>query len=459
MCMKKLDLQPTDNNIRDCFIKNTIGRNKDILNFIRILDAIDENYSIALDSYWGSGKTFFVKQVKMILDSLSERAYTYVEGKEQILNCWKTLSKNTEIKSYATIYYDAWKNDADDDPIYSLIYQIVQDTHVEKGLKEKVSIEDVLIVAGKITSAIAGIDPNDMAEALKKKDFLDKIRERQEIDSRIEEFLEKVIPENCDRLLIIIDELDRCNPSFAVKLLERIKHYFNNDKITFVFSVNLSELQITIRNYYGNEFNSSRYLDRFFDLRISLPPIEMDKFIIYALNSIPDFANTDIIISVIKTQNMQMRDCLKYISTMKLLQKFLSINYHTPIENSRGYANYFLVQFIIPILVAERICNISLYSAFISGNDSSLLNNYTKKIDISADEYFDICRLLIEVPSDENNKNETLFVGNLNEFYNALMKRKDEAKVGKCLVTSSTRELLWEAITLLSDKINLNDMN
>ena len=457
--MKKLDLQPTENNLRDCFIKNTIGRNKDILNFIRILDAIDENYSIALDSYWGSGKTFFVKQVMMILDSLSEKAYTCFEGKEQILNCWKMLSKNTELKSYATIYYDAWKNDADDDPIYSLIYQIVQDTHVEKGLKEKISIEDVLSVAGKITSAIAGIDPNDMAEALKKKDFLDKIRERQEIDSRIEEFLEKVIPENCDRFLIIIDELDRCNPSFAVKLLERIKHYFNNDKITFVFSVNLSELQITIRNYYGDEFNSSRYLDRFFDLHISLPPVEMDKFISYAIDLTPGFANSDIIRNVIKTQNMQMRECLKYISTMKLLQKFLSITYHTPIENSRGYANCFLVQLIIPILVAERICNIYLYNAFINGNDSSLLSNYIKKIDISTDEYFDICRLLIKTPSNEKGKDEIIFIDNLNEFYNALMKRKDEVKVGKCLVTSSTRELLWEATTLLSDKINLDDLN
>ena len=46
-----------------------------------------------------------------------------------------------------------------------------------------------------------------------------------------------------NRLIIMVDELDRCKPSYAVKLLERIKHYFTNDRITFVFSVNTYELE------------------------------------------------------------------------------------------------------------------------------------------------------------------------------------------------------------------------
>ena len=69
--MRKNDLQPTDDNIRSTFYNDSIGRNKDLVNFIKIIASIDESYSIALDSYWGSGKTFFVKQVKMILDAYS----------------------------------------------------------------------------------------------------------------------------------------------------------------------------------------------------------------------------------------------------------------------------------------------------------------------------------------------------------------------------------------------------
>ena len=72
--MKKHDLQPTDDNIRNTFIRDSIGRNKDLVNVIKIIDSIDESFSIALDSYWGSGKTFFVKQVKMILDTVTKES-------------------------------------------------------------------------------------------------------------------------------------------------------------------------------------------------------------------------------------------------------------------------------------------------------------------------------------------------------------------------------------------------
>lgn len=64
-------------------------------------------------------------------------------------------------------------------------------------------------------------------------------------------------------MIIFIDELDRCKPSFAVHLLEQIKHYLYDERIIFVLSVNQEELQYTIKHFYGNEFDASRYLDRF----------------------------------------------------------------------------------------------------------------------------------------------------------------------------------------------------
>ena len=88
-----------------------------------------------------------------------------------------------------------------------------------------------------------------------------------------------MLVERGNRLVVFIDELDRCKPSYAVQLLERIKHYLYDDRITFVFSVNLGELQHTIKHYYGNTFDACRYLDRFFDLKIDLKLIDINKFI------------------------------------------------------------------------------------------------------------------------------------------------------------------------------------
>ena len=62
-------------------------------------------------------------------------------------------------------------------------------------------------------------------------------------------------------------------------LLERIKHYFDDERITFVFSVSLTQLQWTIRNYYGNGFDATKYLDKFFDLRVSIPNADYERFL------------------------------------------------------------------------------------------------------------------------------------------------------------------------------------
>ena len=65
--MKKIELQPTKENIYKTFIDDSIGRNKDICYFISLLDSFDESNSIAINSNWGGGKTFFVKQIEMVL--------------------------------------------------------------------------------------------------------------------------------------------------------------------------------------------------------------------------------------------------------------------------------------------------------------------------------------------------------------------------------------------------------
>lgn len=458
--MKKHDLQPTADNIRSTFYNDSIGRNKDLVNFIKIIDSIDESYSIALDSYWGSGKTFFVKQVKMILDAVTEDTFCKVEGEIAILSNWVQISQNMHLKKHVPIYYDAWANDCDDDPIYSLVYQMILDTENNKGIKDKISVSDVLSVAGKITSAVAGFDPNEIAEPLKKKDFLETLRERKDIEKRIEEYIDKLLPEGCNRLLIIIDELDRCNPEFAVKLLERIKHYFNNDKVTFVFAVNLAELQITIRKYYGNEFNASRYLDRFFDLRVTLPPPDIEKF--YSLigfgRNFGMIGSLDEIMRVVfRKNNMQMRDCIKYISLMKAVNSNLIRNSIYNMD-ARECSVIIIFKTIIPVVWGEMVNNIFLYNRFMRENDCSLLTSFyndasTINIVSNALLYLFDDELAGKTPDFTSQDDIKKLHIKIRKFYNALTNSKGEIFIGQCLVSDRERDLFYQTVSLLSDNI------
>lgn len=281
------------------------------------------------------------------------------------------------LKKYVPIYYDAWQNDCDDDPIYSLIYQMTLDTESIKVVKNKINFSDVLNVAGKITGIfagklsehLAGVNPNEIVEDLRKGDFLKTLRARKEIDKRIEEYIGKLLPKGCDRLLIIIDELDRCNPEFAVKLLERIKHYFNNEKVTFVFSVNLAELQHTIKRHYGSGFDASRYLDRFFDLRVTLPQIDRFNMLSYIGGPALD---QQVLIAVWDYFNMQIRDCIRLVSVLKVIDNVKRSSEMLEIQNT-----YLLLNNVIfPFTYGLKLSNIEKYNSFISGSDVTPLDDF-----------------------------------------------------------------------------------
>ena len=58
------------------------------------------------------------------------------------------------------------------------------------------------------------------------------------------------------KLVIVVDELDRCRPDYALSLLEIIKHFFNVEGVHFVLGVNLSELQNIVRARYGRNIKA-----------------------------------------------------------------------------------------------------------------------------------------------------------------------------------------------------------
>ncbi len=459
--MKRKDLQPTMDNIKQTFIDDTIGRNKDLLSFIQILCSIDDNYSIALDSSWGSGKTFFVKQVKMIFDSSNAFGYDSVEEKDEILQVWNELSKDVDISvnSNVTIYYDAWKNDCDEDPIYSLIYQILLNTNNNEGLNKKITFDDVLAAAGKITEAISGINPNEIAESLKSKSYLAELIEKKSIDDRIKEFIDSILPEHGDRLVIIIDELDRCNPKFAVKLLERIKHYFYNDRITFVFSVNLAELQQTIKHYYGENFNAGKYLDRFFDLRISLPPVNSNKY----YKSIGFYNSSDVmdksISFVISKYDLQLREIAKFITIVRAATSEYEIIKDVLFPETKQ----FLLQVVVPMAIGLKLTDPCKYSDFAGGKNSSPLKDfYSDSETLNNVSYFLL--MLYDSGSDLNFTDDPpayilAFHHELDRFYNLFFNSQSEQKIGICTIRNTDREFFFNVMSLLSKESTIQLTN
>lgn len=87
-------------------------------------------------------------------------------------------------------------------------------------------------------------------------------------------------------VFFFIDELDRCNPHYAVKLLERVKHLFEVPNIIFVLAVNINQLQYAVQGFYGSSnIDGKEYLRRFIDIEYTLPAPNMEEYCKYLFDA------------------------------------------------------------------------------------------------------------------------------------------------------------------------------
>ena len=246
------------------FLNDKFERESDVKVLTKIVESCQKGAVFALKGTWGSGKTSFVKMW---------RQYLLNEG-------------------FQVVYYNAWEDDICDEPMFSMIKRLrfasedsSYDTFVEKAGR---------VIVGGLFGALKGAS-GFWGEVVKgtvkgtlnqlEKDCVNSLKSKNDTTTLICEFKEALIEHvafTCKEktpIVYFVDELDRCNPTFAVKTLERIKHLFDIPNIVFVLSIDKEQLCHSICGYFGSEaFNSEEYLRRFIDIEYELSQIIPEKF-------------------------------------------------------------------------------------------------------------------------------------------------------------------------------------
>lgn len=266
------------------FKKDKLNRDKLAPILTTIADVYSESGAVlAIDGEWGSGKTTFVKM-------------------------WRQYLINN---GYKTLYFNAWATDFIEDPLIALMGELKE--VIGSNSKFESLVKNIgkigLKIGGEVLKAgakrIVGIDPDIVKAGIDEATdiFQQQINSYDERKTELDEFKNKlgeyVASEAQDithPIVFFIDELDRCNPHYAVKLLERVKHLFEVPNIIFVLAVNIKQLQYAIQGYYGSEnIDGQEYLKRFIDLRYALPVPDIKDYVkvLYKIHSFDDFFNHD----------------------------------------------------------------------------------------------------------------------------------------------------------------------
>jgi hypothetical protein len=97
----------------------------------------------------------------------------------------------------------------------------------------------------------------------------------------------KGLPTAQARIVILIDDLDRCMPDTAVHLLEKIKHFLAVDGCVFVLGINPQVIERGIKiKYRGLDVDGREYLEKILNHSFYLPEPELSSVRKFAANEL-----------------------------------------------------------------------------------------------------------------------------------------------------------------------------
>lgn len=290
------------------FTWDQLERGPHVRAITELLEDNTGNFVMTLSSPWGTGKTTF-------------------------MHMWKAY---LEYKSHPCIMFNAWENDYAENPFLTFIAEMHSQLLAlgGEGTEERERLLNRLKDAGKTLfprllsfGVKAGLGVTVDFEELGKKYFGDADGEESKefgkaftkaMSASVEAYAKDVMDEHSKTkdlvndfkdllgdviddlpgisrpLFFFVDELDRCKPTYAVELLEAVKHLFETEGIIFVLSLDREQLGHSVRAAYGEGMDADGYLRRFIDLEYMIPEPDKTSFVrhiavMYGIDGYPVF--------------------------------------------------------------------------------------------------------------------------------------------------------------------------
>lgn len=251
-----------------------LNRDAFIEQLLRLMDNISSNKAstcFAINGPWGCGKSF-------VLDMFEEQ-----------LNVIQ--SEETYTDKYFVVRYNSWKFDYYDEPLVAIVSTMIavieEKTKLFPDSKEKRETLGMLKATGVALLSIAndavrektGLDfqkaygivnsgEKEGAAAYESEHDYDVYFGFNKMIAKLAELLAGISKDYT--IVFIVDELDRCIPEYAVKVLERLHHLTENQSnIITVIAIDKPQLVASVKQLFGFE-NPEKYLEKFINFEIKL---------------------------------------------------------------------------------------------------------------------------------------------------------------------------------------------
>ena len=300
------------------FANDELNRQDTIQTLTTLIGNIDGPCVMAVNAGWGMGKTTF-------------------------LGMW---AEYLRCASFPVVFFNAWETDFAQEPFVALSSELTGSLerllsgHTSPLKKLKTATSKVLMhmwhpSARIATSAIPFIgsqmaeelarDPSKYAERTAA-EYASMKQAMEDFRSALDSAASFASQNHGNKpLVVFIDELDRCKPTYALRLLEIAKHFFAVNHVVFVLALDRAQLGHSIQAVYGQSFDADGYLKRFFDIDVRLPNPSRQSLVKSSLSSlgVTDSLQTslmtnvdsettlDLIVRLLSSSLFSLRDALQ----------------------------------------------------------------------------------------------------------------------------------------------------
>ncbi|MEA4947065.1 MAG: P-loop NTPase fold protein [Oscillospiraceae bacterium] len=238
-----------------------------IVDLLEILSDNKSSCTFALNGAWGTGKTFLLKNL------LEPRLESYMDGEK-----------------YLVFHYNCWEYDYYEEPLVALATAIKNSSKEQNRLLSTETIAIIEKVANDLFYVFEGVAAltakapavATAAMAGKFKNCIEKLKTKekeapeydmyfnfQKVIQKARKGISKLAEDHT--IVIIVDELDRCLPPYAIKVLERLHHLFYElENTVVILAVDKGQLEHTVEQIYGKDTTPDAYLKKFVSFYLHL---------------------------------------------------------------------------------------------------------------------------------------------------------------------------------------------
>ncbi|WP_030949101.1 KAP family P-loop NTPase fold protein [Streptomyces sp. NRRL S-646] len=229
-------------------------------------------------------------------------------GKSSFLKLWEERFAREKVR---TIWFNPWKYDRKVEVWAALLHTILAELEKEERLGEKarrlaraatwLSVRAGLGAATALGTGgvIKGEAVDQMLQDIAVRDS-EQYRQINRFETDFAQAVKEFVGDE-GRLIVFVDDLDRCTPESAMTVLESLKLFLAETQCVFVLALDLDVLAAVATNKFGEALKGApaevvsglAYLDKIVQLPFFLPDVGFDTLRAAYGTTIPDFADLD----------------------------------------------------------------------------------------------------------------------------------------------------------------------